>query len=117
MNAILIKATDEISIVTLEGDTRQAMMEHVAGWLEHVCQRYLRSPYCLIVNEEGVLLDLPINNAASLLYGGPIVGNVLILRDGINDDGEYDIVGLEETEAKALVATLRRDMAFLVPAE
>lgn len=117
MKAILIKATDEIRTVTLEGDTRKAMMEHVAGWLEHVRPRYLRAPYCMIVNEEGVLLDLPVNNAASLLYGGMIVGNVLIMKEGVNDDGEPDIVGLEETETKALMATLCRDMAFLVTAE
>ena len=117
MNAILIKATDEISIVTLEGDTRQAMMEHVAGWLEHVCPRYLRSPYCLIVNEEGVLLDLPINNAASLLYGGPIVGNVLILKEGLNEDGEPDLLSLDAGEAHELMDELLSRFPYLeVPA-
>ena len=30
---------------------------------------------------------------------------------------EISIVTLEEAEAKALVATLRRDMAFLMPAK
>ena len=115
MIAILIKTTDEISVVELEEDTLKAMQRAVGGFIEHVRPRYLRSPYCMIVNEEGLLRGMPINNAASLLYGGitPIVGDVLILKDGLNEYNEPDVIGLEEQEAASLVSQLANNMAFL----
>lgn len=115
MLAIQIKATDEISLARLEGETLDAMQRIVGGYIEHVRPRYLQAPFCMIINEEGLLRGLPVNNAASLLYAGitPIVGDVLILKDGINEDGEPDIVGLEPLEAQTLLCQLYSRMAFL----
>ena len=115
MIAILIKTTDEISVVELEEDTLKAMQRAVGGFIEHVRPRGLPNPYCMIVNEEGLLRGMPINNAASLLYGGitPIVGDVLILQDGRNEYGEMDVFGLEQQEAATLVSQLSHSMAFL----
>ena len=65
----------------------------------------LKRPYCMIANEEGVLLNLPINSFGSFLYGFdrhciPVLGNIVLLKEGINSDGEPDILGLDEQEIK-----------------
>ena len=66
----------------------------------------LRHPYCMIVNEEGRLLDLPLNYVGSYFYGTdqhgePIVGNIVIMKDGYRG-GEPDIVGLNDVEAEQI---------------
>ena len=60
----------------------------------------------MMVNEDGLLLNLPLSPLGSLLYGTPqhgqpIVGNVIFLKDGYHD-GEPDVVGMTEDEAQAL---------------
>lgn len=67
----------------------------------------LERPYCMIVNEEGVLLNLPMNMFGSFLYGtnyhgNPILGDIVLLKEGINSDGELDILGLDEQDIKYL---------------
>ena len=50
-----------------------------------------------VVNDEGKIRDLPYNDYATYLYGIPedyIAGDVLICGQGINDDGEPDIIAL-----------------------
>lgn len=56
----------------------------------------------MIVNEEGLLENLPINSIGCLLYGTafhqcPIVGDIVIMKDGFRN-GEPDIVGLTDKE-------------------
>ena len=63
-------------------------------------------PDCMIVNEEGRLLDLPLNYVGSYFYGTdqhgePIVGNIVIMKDGYRG-GEPDIVGLNDVEAEQI---------------
>ena len=54
----------------------------VGGYIEVV---YLGSGWLMVVNEEGKLLNLPINRTATQLYGNPsndyIVGDVVLCRD------------------------------------
>ena len=55
----------------------------VGGWIEVVHPKLLPAPYCMIVNEEGLLLGLPLNLLGSILYesfrhGNPIVGNLVL---------------------------------------
>lgn len=80
----------------------------VEGWIEVVHPRGLEDPFCFICNEEGLLWDLPLNAIGSLWYGHPIVGNIVVMKEGMTDDGP-DIVGLtdeEITEIKAMAAKL-----------
>ena len=117
MIAIYIKATDEISYAIIGEDTLHGMQELVGGYIEIVHPIYLRRPYVMIVNEEGLLRDLPINNTGSLFYGGPIVGNVLILKEGLNEDGEPDLLSLDDGEAHELMDELLSRFPYLeVPA-
>ena len=68
----------------------------------------LNEPYCMVVDEEGLLRDKPMLNIfASYLYGShehgqPIVGNALIMRNVRMEDGMHtDWLSKEEAEAIA----------------
>lgn len=81
----------------------------VGGWIEVVHPKLLPAPYCMIVNEEGLLLGLPLNLLGSILYesfrhGNPIVGNIVILKEGFTTPGERDFIGLDEDDVKFLGA-------------
>jgi hypothetical protein len=112
LKAILIKTTGECREIELndEEPLYKEMRKHIGGHMEHVLPRRLEEPYCLIVNEEGLLLHLQRNPIASYLYetdkhGYPIVGNVVIMKDGYRN-GEPDIVGLDDDDIMELAVVL-----------
>lgn len=51
------------------------MQRIVGGFIECVT---LDNGQLMVVNEEGVILEMPYNKKASELFGQPIVGNVLV---------------------------------------
>jgi hypothetical protein len=60
----------------------------------------------MMVNEEGLLLDLPTNLLGSILYGTPIhgqyiCGDIVFVKDGYHD-GEPDVVGMDNNEAQGM---------------
>lgn len=86
----------------------------LGGWIETVRPRGLDRPYMMLVNEEGLLHGPPLNTVGSYFYqthihGQPIVGNIILMKEGYRD-GERDIVGLEEDEAEKLL-----DMVLKLP--
>ena len=116
MLVISIRATDKISVAKIDGDSLHALQKMVGGFIEIVRPRYLRKPYVMIVNEEGLLHDLPVNNTGTLLYGSnltPILGDIVIMQEGFTDEGEPDLMGLEPAEASSLLAELLHRFAFL----
>jgi len=60
-----------------ESPTSEEAREFVGGYWEII---HLRSGDQLIVNEDGRLKGLPINEEASELYGGWVVGNAIHLK-------------------------------------
>lgn len=80
MKALYIKA-HPFSVELLEiNDTLDVYQHLVGGWIEVVHAAGLQRYHSLmVVNEEGVLLDLPVNPLASMLYGEYIVGDVVIV--------------------------------------
>ncbi len=89
----------------------QSIGKAVDGWTEIVHNSpYLPAPLVMIVNEEGRLRQLPVNQTASVLYGflihrQPIVGNVVIMQEVMTDDGP-DIRGLDMKSARNLISLL-----------
>lgn len=80
MKAIYIKA-HPFSVELLEiNDTLEVYQHLVSGWIEVVHAAGLQHYHsAMVVNEEGVLLDLPVNPLASMLYGEYIAGDVVIV--------------------------------------
>ena len=86
----------------------------LGGRIETVYPKGLARPYLMLVNEEGILMDLLTNSVGSYLYGTHyhgyrIAGNIILMKDGYRN-GERDIVGLTEDEAEKLM-----DMVLKLP--
>lgn len=79
----------------------------VHGWIEVVQVRRLPERYLMLVNEEGLLLNLPENPIAGWLYaGGYIAGPAVILQRVWTDDGP-DIGLLSEEDVEEVKARLQ----------
>lgn len=106
MKGVVVTTDLEIRIEEFSDPLYKTVGSAAGGYIEHVKPARLRHPYCMIVNEEGRLLDLPLNYVGSYFYGTdqhgePIVGNIVIMKDGYRG-GEPDIVGLNDVEAEQI---------------
>ena len=81
MKALLInnRSLEEIEVE----NTLEALQKQVGGYIETVT--LVQEKAVMIVNEEGLLLGLTINPAASALAGVKIVGPALIVGVGGED--------------------------------
>ena len=82
---------------------------------EHVYPMRLPRPYAMIIDESGLLKDLPINGIGSVLYGtdqhgSPICGPALILKDVMTLDGP-STVSLDESDIPKVMAVLDNVLA------
>lgn len=78
--------------------------------IETVHPRRLPNPYVMIIDESGLLKELPVNPLASVLYetdrhGWPIFGTALLMKEAITIDGP-DIVSLDEDDIEAIKAII-----------
>lgn len=107
MKGLIVTTKNEMRLVDYDPPHYDIIREAVGGgWYEHVLPRRLPHPYCMMVDEEGLLKGLPVNTLGSYLYqtdlhGSAIVGDIIILKDGYFA-GERDTVGLTEEEARTL---------------
>lgn len=106
MKGIVITTENTIKIQDFERPLWKTVGEVVGGYIEKVNPRGLDDPFCMIVNEEGLLKGLPLNLVGSHLYqtyihGAPIVGNIVIMKLGITPEGP-DIIGLDEQDIQKL---------------
>lgn len=116
MYAVKLSTTLNIEIVEKKPD--QGLLDFCyqnigCQYVETVHARYFQEPYILMIDEEGRLKDKPsINFIASYLYGThehhePIVGNVLVMKLGMTDEGP-DILPLDEAEARQVEESMRK---------
>ena len=75
------------------------LQDAVDGYIE-IVRAFGRSDghLVMVVNDEGLLRDLPANPIGSFIYGDTIVGPIVIMKEGIRD-GEPDLIGLTVEEA------------------
>lgn len=107
MKGIVIATNNKMRMQEFSEPAYKSIGDAVGGWIEVVHPVRLKRPYCMIVNEEGMLLNLPMNMFGSFLYGtdyhgNPILGDIVLLKEGIDSDGELDILGLDEQDIKYL---------------
>ena len=107
MKGIVITTKYEMRVQEFSEPEYKSIGEAVDGGIEIVHPVRLGRTYCMVVNEEGLLRNLPMNVLGSYLYGmdthgSPIAGNIVLLKEGINSDGEYDLLGLTEQDIEYL---------------
>lgn len=90
----------------------------VGGLIEIVHPKYLPEEFCMVVNEEGLLQKLPLNLLGSVLYGTlehghPIVGNIVIFREGFINE-EYDFVDMTESDQCVLESLVDSIKNFII---
>lgn len=110
MKGIVITPENLMHVEDFSAPLYKSVRKAVGGWIEIVHPKGLPSPYCMVINEEGACLNLTLNLTGSMLYetakhGCPIVGTIVLLKDGIVD-GEPDIVGLDAEDIIVLAAML-----------
>ena len=108
MKGVVVTSGLDISVRDFGEPLFKTVGAAVGGDIEHIAPQFLESPFCMIVNDEGLLRKFPLNIYGSILYGTPmhgvpIVGDVVIMKDGFNDNGEPDIVGLTDQEAAGIM--------------
>ena len=113
MKGIVISTENQLTVRDFGAPLYKTIGEAVDGWIEIVRPGGLKSPYVMVVNEEGLIKELPINIAGSILYGtpahgSPIVGNIVIMKEGWTDEGN-DLLGLSDEE----VVTLTNELVSL----
>lgn len=107
MKGIVITTKCEMRVQEFYEPSHKSIGEAVGGWIEVVHPVRLGRPYCMVVNESGLLLNLPMNVLGSYLYGtdthgSPIAGDIVLLKEGISDDGYRDLLGLTEQDIEYL---------------
>ena len=112
MKAILIRPDG--AVLTKELSGFKALNHHFDGLVQIVCAPNLPEPFCLALDEEGKLKELPVNGIGSWLYrssahGDYIVGDVFILKIEDGPDGE-DIVGLSDEDIRRIAEHCHLDI-------
>lgn len=107
---IVITTQREIYAEYFERPLCKSVGAVVGGDIELVHPRGLKSPLNMIVNEEGLLLNLPYNDAGSLFYGtpihgNPILGDIVIMQDVLTSSGP-DMGGLDDETAANFIAKM-----------
>ena len=109
MKGLVINTENKMKVADFGEPAYETIGKAVGGWIEVVHPKGLPAPFCMVVNEEGLLLGLPLNLLGSILYGtarhgNPIVGNIVFLKEGFTTAGERDFIGLDEDNIKFLGA-------------
>lgn len=110
MNALVIETSGRMYI----SKYGEPLYKTVGGDIEIVHPCRLPHPYCMLVNEDGKMIDLPINVIGSRLYGyafhgDPIVGDIVLMQEGMRN-GELDIVGLTDANIDFLFNLLQDEV-------
>jgi len=106
MKALKIDTENKFSVVDVEEPLYRDLKTAIGRRVEVVHPRGLARPFIMIVDEEGIIKQRPVNTIGSFLYGAHIQGNVIagdivIIREADGEDGP-DFVGLLDQDIEAL---------------
>lgn len=115
MKGIVVTTEDDLEIRDFEQPLYKTVGKAVGGHIEIVKPVGLKQPLVMIVNDDGLRLELELNAIGSSLYGTlahghPIVGDIVIMKIGFTNEG-LDIIGLEDQEAVELFNLLTNMLA------
>ena len=110
MKGIVVTTDNHLKVQEFAAPLYKSVGAAVDGWIEIVRPGGLKKPFVMIVNEEGLIKELPVNVVGSLMYGtpvhgSPIVGNIVIMKEGWTSEGK-DLIGLTDEEAAQITNEL-----------
>lgn len=76
MKALRIEPGQELELIDIENKLEE-LQKQVEGYIE--CVTLIPGKLVMVVNEEGLILELPYNMSASIIARRNIVGNALIV--------------------------------------
>ena len=99
MKTVKVTTDNKISIIDVDFDDFRSIQQAIGGYFETVHTQlmadYFKDPSVIIlVDEEGLVKELPLNPVGSALYRGAIAGDLILARV----QGE-DIVAPDNPEA------------------
>ena len=99
MKTVKVTTDNKISIIDVDFDDFRSIQRAIGGHFETVhtqlMEDYFKDPsLIMLVDEEGLIKELPINSVGCILYRGIIAGDLIFARIA----GE-DIVAPENAEA------------------
>ena len=102
MKAIRVTTDNLLQLIEVGPPLHESIKKVLGGYLEIVHPRGLKGPYAMIVDEEGLCKELPINLVGSALYGtpahgSPIAGDIINMREEDGYEGR-DLVSLNERD-------------------
>ncbi len=83
----------------------KAVSKVLGGYMEIVRPMFLKRPFCILVNDEGRIRNLPINEFGTFLYQDIIAGNLILAKEGLVNGGR-DITGLNDKELDGWIKKL-----------
>ena len=110
MKYVLVKTDSSVEIVEIS--TKEFLKKAYelinCSLIEIATPNYGRSPFRLVLDEEGKFNGQKFNKLAIIFFNTPdmLFGNVLIGTAGYNEYGEYNLIGLDENTANELVSSL-----------
>lgn len=117
MKTLKITTDNKISVVDVNFNDFKAIQQAIGGYFENVkalkLRDYFKAPVVMIVDEEGVIKDLPVNTIGCYFYnisrhGCPIVGDMILgLLVG------PDITGLGDRDAEQWMEKMLKDFPEL----
>ena len=82
MKTLKITTDNKISIIDVDIDDHKALRQAVGGYVEAVhtgvMHKYFKAPVLMLVDEEGLIKNLPVNAVASHFYGYQNHGHVIV---------------------------------------
>ena len=103
MKIIEIDTDCKPEIIEAQGDIGEFIRGRLDGWMEVVHPKGLKPPCVMVVDEEGLIKNLPLNPVGCAFYethkhSQPIVGKIYIAKQTGNPYDGYDIGGLTDDD-------------------
>ena len=118
MKTLKITTDNKISIIDVDVDDYNALRQAVGGYVETVHTQimydYFKAPVLMLVDEEGLLKRLPVNEVASHFYGyqnhGHIIAGDAIFAISLGEN----MTGFGDRDSERWLNKLLKDFPVLV---
>jgi hypothetical protein len=116
MLALKITTNSDVEKIDVQEPLHKTIRDVLGGYLEVVHPKRLPEPYCMIVDEEGIIKELELNPVGCYLYETdihrqPIVGDIILMREKMTVDGIL-LDGLRDSDVDFLMKDIGRLIKF-----